>query len=125
MSGGWSPDCQCPDCGRTPNVGFSIDEVRRAKRERQAARMTSVKCPRCGTTYWIRARDVARATPPDFLVFLDAPTVAVLRERGLTGREDVERLRRLGKLGEVEGVGPARERRIREALDASARAMVA
>lgn len=53
---------ECPNCGRTPNVRFSEDEVRKAKRERQAAHVLNVQCTRCGTRYWIQARDIAGAT---------------------------------------------------------------
>jgi RNase P subunit RPR2 len=53
----------CPDCRRTPNVSFSADEVRRARRERQAAHVVYVQCLRCGTGYWIQARDIAKAKP--------------------------------------------------------------
>ena len=53
---------ECPDCGRTPNVRFSEAEVRKAKRERQAAHVLNVQCTRCGRRYWIQARDIAVAT---------------------------------------------------------------
>jgi len=57
----FSADVHCPSCGRTPDVRFSEEEVRRAKRERQAAHVLNVQCTCCGTRYWIQARDIAKA----------------------------------------------------------------
>lgn len=125
MTAGWSPDCACPECGRAPNVGFSPDQVERAKRERQAARIMSVRCLRCGKHYWIRAQDIARAKPPGFFLLLDAKTAAALRKAGLTNAGDIEARIRSGTLGDVDGIGEVRQREIRKALDASAMACVA
>lgn len=58
----YKPTSRCPICKRCPNVRFSEDEVRRAKRERQGAHVMSVACPSCGTRYWVHARDIAAAT---------------------------------------------------------------
>lgn len=58
----WKSAARCPTCGRPPNVRFSRREVERARRERQLARLQTARCTRCGTRYWIRARDVANAT---------------------------------------------------------------
>ena len=55
----YAPTCRCPKCGRRPNVQFSEDEVRRARRERQGANVADVKCQKCGSHYWIKARDIA------------------------------------------------------------------
>lgn len=41
---------------------FSLEQVRRARTERQAAHVLSVRCPRCHAEYWIRARDIAEST---------------------------------------------------------------
>lgn len=57
----WVPDARCPGCHRVPPVRFTGREVRRARRERQTARLQTVRCPHCRTTYWIQARDVAAA----------------------------------------------------------------
>jgi len=61
----FSADAHCPSCGRTPNVRFSEEEVRRARRERQAAHVLNVQCTRCGTRYWIQARDIANGKLQD------------------------------------------------------------
>lgn len=58
----WKSAARCPTCGKPPNVRFSRREVERARRERQSARLQTVRCPRDGTRYWITARDVAAAT---------------------------------------------------------------
>lgn len=58
----WKSAARCPTCGRPPNVRFTRREVERARRERQTARLQTVRCTRDGTRYWIMARDIAGAT---------------------------------------------------------------
>lgn len=57
------PDARCPGCGRAAPVRFTGEEVERARRERQAARIVEPQCPRCKMRYWVRARDIAASVP--------------------------------------------------------------
>lgn len=119
----YKADVKCPNCGRCPNVRFSGDEVERSKRERQAAHVISVQCQRCRSRYWIRARDIARATaeggpelPQDF------PERADLMRAGF---RTVDELRKLDDLTDIPGIGAAKARRIMLKLDATPRHAVA
>lgn len=58
----WRPDAHCPDCGLCAPARFTEAEVARARREGQATRVQSAQCTRCGTRFWIRGGDIARAT---------------------------------------------------------------
>lgn len=114
----YKPKAECPSCRRRPPVEFTADEVRKAKRERQAARVLSVQCPRCQTYYWIRARAIAQATangngtrpislPPEF------PGRSHLVRAGLTSLAEV---RARDDLTDLPGIGPKTAEQIEEAL---------
>lgn len=125
------PKARCPNCGRAPSVRFSESEVERAKHERQSALVVKVRCGRdrgagtrlrCGTLYWIRARDIAQSTPsgrngvaatngafpPGFP---DRAKVA-LSESGISLAE----LRGIEDWQSIPGIGPTTEREMRAAL---------
>lgn len=57
----WKCVARCPECQRPPAVRFARSEVDRARRERQSAHVQSHQCSKCGTLYWIMARDIAAA----------------------------------------------------------------
>lgn len=119
----YRPKARCPRCNRAPNVNFSAREVERAKRDRQAARITSVTCQRCGGKYWIRAREIAAATADPATNGNGAQAPAIPRdfpERDAViaaGFETVDDLRKVGNLATTKGIGPIRAKVIREALD--------
>jgi hypothetical protein len=119
----WQPTTVCPGCNRTPNVTFSEREVLRARSERQGAHVAHVICTRCGTGFWLLARDVAEAQPVQngrLLGLFDPATAAALRKAGLTTAELLRSTMEAGKLEEVPGLGPARVSQIRKLLDAGA-----
>lgn len=121
----YTPACGCPTCGRRPPVGFTADEVRRARRERQAARVVKVHCPRCGRYYWVRARDIAVAMPvPSGADSLpaDFPGRTHLVRAGLGS---IEKVCGADDLEDVPGIGPKTARQIQEILDRAGRAAVA
>ncbi len=115
------PVARCPGCGRSPNVSFSAGEVRRAKRERQAANVVSVKCPKCRERWWIKARDIAAAKPngsrPPDLLPADFPEREILANVGVT---TISELLSYNDPKDIPAIGPARARRIRAALDRNA-----
>lgn len=126
------PKAKCPKCGRAPSVRFSEEEVARARRELQATRIVEVRCGRdrgrgrplrCGTRYWIRAKDIAFATPEaeaassgrangDYPPGFPERGKVVLREAGLS----VDDLERIEDWQSIPGVGPATEREMKAAM---------
>lgn len=120
----YKPRSSCPECGRCPPIRFSRDEVRRAKRERQSARVLSVQCPRCRNRWWIRAGEIARAyMVRGSLIPSEFPGREHLVRAGISSLQGV--LDRRGTLTEIPGIGPATASRIEEALDAIAQPVVA
>lgn len=111
----YRPQSKCPNCSRAPNVSFSADQVEQAKRDRQAAHVVNVQCPRCRTRYWIRARDIAGARqdgpaglPADF------PARDELMRAGV---DSLEALAAIEDLTSIPGIGPAKAKRILSKLD--------
>lgn len=113
----WRPDARCPNCGRSPNVNFSEREVRRARKERQAARVTSVTCQKCKHKYWIRAAQIAAATPDPATNGVIPPDFPDRDAIVAAGIQTLSALMNTSNLEQIKGIGPARARRIREALD--------
>lgn len=117
------PDCKCPACGRRPNVSVPESEVRRAKMGRQAARLLSVQCQRCGHRYWIRGRDIANARPGESMPTAESSGTELpddFPERKALVRAGVEHLEELFELEDprdLPGIGPAKAKRIMPAID--------
>lgn len=127
------PKARCPNCGKISSVRFSEEEVTRASRERQAAKVVEVRCGRdrgrgrplrCATRYWIRAREIAFATPEghatpyersngDYPPGFPERGKVVLRESGL----EVSDLERIEDWQSIPGIGPATERKMRAAIE--------
>ncbi len=96
---------------------FSATEVQRAKRERQATRVVNVQCRRCGTKWWIRAREIAAAVPDR--AFIDIPDDFPGRDELLRAEvRTLQGVRALSDLTSVPGIGPATAKRINARLDA-------
>lgn len=96
-------------------MSFSEDQVRQAKRERQAAHVVNVQCPRCRTRYWIRAREIAGARPdgPAGL-----PEDFPAREELLhAGVDSLEAVAAVEDLTAIPGIGPAKAKRVLSKLD--------
>lgn len=111
----YRPTSKCPNCSRRPNVSFSEDQVRQAKRERQAAHVVNVQCPRCRTRYWIRAREIAGARQEGPLGLPgDFPAREELVRAGLT---TIEAVAALEDLTAIPGIGPAKAKLVLSKLD--------
>lgn len=98
-------------------MNFSEREVRRARKERQAARVTSVTCQKCKQKYWIRAAQIAAATPDVATNGVIPPEFPEREALVAAGIRTMTALRSTSNIEQIKGIGPVRARRIREALD--------
>ena len=127
----YRPRSRCPKCGRPPGIEVPEAQVRRAARDRGAAKVMRVQCRdgRCRSVWWVTAREVARsrAMPNGANGRNGAPRRTPLPE-DLPGRDllvqagvgSVEAVLERQELRSLPGIGPATERKVFQRLDVGA-----